>query len=432
VKENSKGLFKSLMTPRTLILITNHFPYTPGESFLAPEYNALKTVFDRVLILCRHDKLTSPPSGYAIKVVRPTSTFYEYVAAVGIAIKNLPAILAALSVELNTMQRVRRLKFVNVKTCLHDLGKALITANQISLLIQENKINGKLVLYSYWLTSSALSTLFVKNSRCEIIRVSRAHGGDIYEERNSNQFLSFRNTLVKHLNAVFVASHNGADYLRKKVHPSHHFKIVTARLGSINESGYTDWSTSSTTIRIVSCSFLVPVKRVHLIIESLKLVKDYTLEWIHIGGGPFESYLRQEAESLCVNNTNISYKFLGTLTPADVFQFYQNTPVNLFINTSESEGIPVSMMEAQSFGIPIVALNVGGVSEIVNDTNGRLLSADSKREDIADAIRSILELPTNDYVKLRRSARSNWETHYNAQRNFSTFANQILALFHDF
>jgi len=48
----------------------------------------------------------------------------------------------------------------------------------------------------------------------------------------------------------------------------------------------------------------------------------------------------------------------------------------LFINTSSSEGIPVSMMEAQSFGIPILAMDVGGVREIVGPQTGRLLQQD--------------------------------------------------------
>lgn len=40
---------------------------------------------------------------------------------------------------------------------------------------------------------------------------------------------------------------------------------------------------------------------------------------------------------------------------------------------SLSEGIPVSIMEAISFGIPIIATNVGGNAEIVNDETGVLI-----------------------------------------------------------
>lgn len=46
---------------------------------------------------------------------------------------------------------------------------------------------------------------------------------------------------------------------------------------------------------------------------------------------------------------------------------------DLFVNMSLSEGIPVSIMEAISFGIPIIATNVGGNAEIVNDETGVLI-----------------------------------------------------------
>ena len=45
-------------------------------------------------------------------------------------------------------------------------------------------------------------------------------------------------------------------------------------------------------------------------------------------------------------------------------------PVDLFLTVSANEGIPVSIMEAQSFGIPVIATDVGGISEIVNNVNG--------------------------------------------------------------
>ena len=45
----------------------------------------------------------------------------------------------------------------------------------------------------------------------------------------------------------------------------------------------------------------------------------------------------------------------------------------MFINLSSSEGIPVSIMEAQSFGIPVIATNVGGSGEIVVSETGVLV-----------------------------------------------------------
>lgn len=54
---------------------------------------------------------------------------------------------------------------------------------------------------------------------------------------------------------------------------------------------------------------------------------------------------------------------------------YSEHPVDVFINLSTNEGVPVSIMEAISFDIPIVATDVGGTSEIVTDETGILVSS---------------------------------------------------------
>lgn len=45
-----------------------------------------------------------------------------------------------------------------------------------------------------------------------------------------------------------------------------------------------------------------------------------------------------------------------------VYDFYRNNDVDVFVNLSESEGIPVSIIETISFGVPVVATDVGGNS----------------------------------------------------------------------
>lgn len=68
---------------------------------------------------------------------------------------------------------------------------------------------------------------------------------------------------------------------------------------------------------------------------------------------------------------------------------------------SDSEGIPVSIMEAMSFGIPVIARNVGGMSEIVNEENGLLLENDDA-EDAASKISSLLTDCREKQVSMKR------------------------------
>jgi glycosyltransferase involved in cell wall biosynthesis len=85
------------------------------------------------------------------------------------------------------------------------------------------------------------------------------------------------------------------------------------------------------------------------------------------------------------------------------------------------------MMEAQSFGIPVLGPDVGGISEIVSSDCGALFPADATPEKIAHEIERTLILPEKDYQQLRQHAYDNWRNRYNADQNFSTFARQISA-----
>ncbi len=56
-----------------------------------------------------------------------------------------------------------------------------------------------------------------------------------------------------------------------------------------------------------------------------------------------------------------------------ILDVYEQFDVDFFINLSDSEWIPVTIMEAMPMGIPVIDRNVGGISEIVNKSNGLLL-----------------------------------------------------------
>jgi glycosyltransferase involved in cell wall biosynthesis len=83
---------------------------------------------------------------------------------------------------------------------------------------------------------------------------------------------------------------------------------------------------------------------------------------------------------------NISFQLMGNVKNEEIQKYYSLNQVDLFINVSEYEGIPISIMEAMAYGIPCLATNVGGVREIVNDDNGFLLNKDTNYNQIISSI----------------------------------------------
>ena len=94
---------------------------------------------------------------------------------------------------------------------------------------------------------------------------------------------------------------------------------------------------------------------------------------------------------------------------------------SLFINVSESEGVPVSIMEALSCGLPIIATNVGGVSEIVDAHVGVLIDKDFVFNDVSHAISELI----NNRECYSKMAFKKWKNICNEEKNFSEFYLQL-------
>ncbi|MBW7840883.1 MAG: glycosyltransferase [Chitinophagaceae bacterium] len=154
-------------------------------------------------------------------------------------------------------------------------------------------------------------------------------------------------------------------------------------------------------LRLLSCSSIIPLKRLDRIIDALKLITDISVIWVHIGDGG----LRQNLQSMCKDlPTNINVTFVGQFKSQEVLNYYIRNQVDLFINTSASEGVPVSIMEALSAGVPVFATDVGGTSEIIDNSVGMLLDTQPDPADIAKALKAFFLLPEQNKQELRNAA----------------------------
>ena len=105
---------------------------------------------------------------------------------------------------------------------------------------------------------------------------------------------------------------------------------------------------------------------------------------------------------------------------------YQSMDINLFLNVSEYEGVPVSIMEAMSFGIPVIAMNVGGASEIVQDQyNGKLLNKDFSIEELCESISYFININDSTMRNYRKNARNTWESFFSAEKNYCKFYREV-------
>ena len=106
---------------------------------------------------------------------------------------------------------------------------------------------------------------------------------------------------------------------------------------------------------------------------------------------------------------------------------YQNTPADLFVHTSSSEGLPFVIMEALSCGLPVLATDVGGVSELVNSATGGLMPASIDAEKLTDCLWALLKDPEKLQAK-KEAARNCWKQQVNSDSNYAFFAERLASL----
>lgn len=126
--------------------------------------------------------------------------------------------------------------------------------------------------------------------------------------------------------------------------------------------------------------------------------------------------------------SHVRMVFKGAMRHAEVMSFYKENRQDLFVQTSSSEGIPVSIMEALSFEIPVIATDVGGVSEIVEKSFGILLPENPTVADVKNAILSMMAKDAAEIEEMRRNARRSYEEKWDSDKNYNSFAAILLGI----
>jgi glycosyltransferase involved in cell wall biosynthesis len=296
------------------------------------------------------------------------------------------------------------------------ITRAALASRAYVDLIREAKKSERPVLYFYWGDNLSWLIPYIARKVPHAKIVIRLHGSDLYEHLKAD-YAPIRKQVLKNVHAAYTVSEVGCNYLRKK-YPSYSQKMSVARLGVFDHGM---GPTPAQGITIVSVSNLVPVKRVHLLFQALQLL-EFPVTWHHFGDG----ILFNELKTLVLNKrAGLSVHLHGYVANNGIINYYKNTSVDLFVNVSSSEGVPVSIMEALSFGIPVLATNAGGTGELVNVEVGELIEIAATAREIADSMARFFKLTNEEKAAKRKKARERFEVLASAEANYQAFYNKI-------
>ena len=141
-------------------------------------------------------------------------------------------------------------------------------------------------------------------------------------------------------------------------------------------------------IVVGSAGRLFPVKDFSLLVEIARHVIDRNkiVEFVLAGDGPQRSMLEEKVNSYSMQEY---FTFLGHQEDMDAF--YRN--LDIYINTSVHEGIPMSVLEAMSYGLPVIVPAVGGFPEIIQNGVQGFLVDGRKIEIYTERILQLLAEP---------------------------------------
>lgn len=406
-----------MKTTQPLVLITASFPYgTKSETFLETEIVYLAKQFDSVIII----------------PAVPDGTF----------IRELPSNVTVSRILMDRKKRKGKKIFFNhwfrfwrvfLFTAFHSSSN--FKTYHLNFKYYVSRLLGELeyyevlkpfihyknlkhaVFYTYWFDYASTALAILKKEQVISKVVSRAHGFDLYDERNKQQLpMAFRDFKVAHTSGIYCISQHGKDYLKSKVKARYHANIHLSYLGILkNEQTF---STSNYTIpKIISVASIIPLKRTIMIVNALKHYPS-PLQWIHFGNGSEYEKIKGLCQEL---PEHIQWELKGHVSNPELVAFYKTTKVDLFISTSESEGLPVSMMEAIGFGVPILACATGGIPEIViPKKTGALMQIDVTPEEISKAIETALNAGYQP-----EEIRNYFLEHFDAEKNYVAFSTEL-------
>ena len=108
---------------------------------------------------------------------------------------------------------------------------------------------------------------------------------------------------------------------------------------------------------------------------------------------------------------------------ADMQRFYSG--LDVYMNTSIHEGIPMSILEAMAHGVPVIAPRVGGIVEIIDDGVDGFLVSGRKPKDFAERCIRLQDLELRK--RMGQAARDKVKRLFSAEQ----MANQYHRLYHE-
>lgn len=411
-----------------LVVFTDNFPFDTGEEFFEQEIDYLAQHFERVWVV----PLRLPPGA------RKTRRLPRGVTAVLLPLhdgrswkRRLPRQLPRLLLGPGRVEPPGT--GCGLMTAVGELHYASDVLHRFEAftrtrLYRETLAGRPFVAYGYWLYHGAgLAQMLRAAHGAPVAAVARAHAYDVDEADAPGGHLPGRRRLVGGLDEIYPISRYARSFLLPHLDSGNAARVTVRHLGvpAIAVGG-----ARRDPLHLVTCSHLADYKRVDRMADAVGVLTadGRAVRWTHIGERNAERIAGMRAYA-AGRAPDAEINFLGYVPNERARRMLATGGFSMLVNTSAGEGVPVSIMEAMSAGLPVVATDVGGTGEIVHDgVNGRLVEADATAGRIAGAIAEIADAPADAYEAMSARARATWRDEFCAATQYGRLASRLVEL----
>lgn len=312
-----------------------------------------------------------------------------------------------------------KLKFI--KDTVKYLFAANLVYNHLRKVADKNQNS---IFYSYWTsyTPIAFADYKRKHKGSSHQFICRSHTFASFGTSVVDVYYPMREYVFQWIDKFYVIS--SVLYTKLiEIYPQYSEKFILCRLGV--RDNYCTLKEITNYVELLSCSSVIPLKRIDLIFNSIKeyaaMHPERQFRWTHIGDGPLMDTLKFKVNECQLNNLLVELP--GAMPNEQILKTYRERKFHALILLSIREGLPVVLMEAISSGIPILATDVGGIPDIINDQTGCMVPRDLIQEDFDNALDRILR--NNESLSI--SSHNYFMECFNSENNYKQFYNSLLS-----
>jgi len=314
--------------------------------------------------------------------------------------------------------------------------------NKLKKLIKEFKPD---IVHTHAAKSGALGRLAANHSKVPVI-VHTFHGHIFHSYFNSvktNFFIRTERYLAGLSDAIVAISDVQKKELTTdfKIAAADKFRVIPLGLDLDNfiinqeekrSKFREEFGLADDIVAIGIIGRLVPVKNHSLFIKGLKYVLDNTsvkIKAFIIGDGESRTAIKQMANDLGIKYTKQtdsthSHPLIFTSWRTDIDTIFAG--LDVIALTSLNEGTPVSLIEAQAAGKPIVSTRVGGIADVVLENQTALLSEITDEKTFSNNLLRLVNDP-----ELREKFRNAGKEHVVSKFSYHRLVNDMSGLYHD-